>query len=163
MTDPTLEGPLWSSSYLTGGDGIWGTTYRVWVTRELMESPTSHPNGRTREDLRLLASDGEVKFKRESGGQLRVLHSYAWRVSQRTRVLQLSRTLRCLKARARPGKFASVFSFVNYATLPVHQERPLSNSGGCTVSLLLACITLPLISIFSKLIKFPSFPFPPFQ
>lgn len=33
-----------------------------------MESPTSHPNGRTREDLRLLASDGEVKFKRESGG-----------------------------------------------------------------------------------------------
>ena len=41
---------------------------RVWVTRELMEFLTYHPNGRSREDLRLLASDGEVQFKRESGG-----------------------------------------------------------------------------------------------
>ena len=32
-----------------------------------MEFPTYHPNGRSREGLRLLASDGEVKFKRESG------------------------------------------------------------------------------------------------
>lgn len=35
------------------------------MTREF---PTYHPNGRSREGLRLLASDGEVKFKRESGG-----------------------------------------------------------------------------------------------
>ena len=33
-----------------------------------MEFPTYHPNGRSRDGLRLLASDGEVKFKRESGG-----------------------------------------------------------------------------------------------
>lgn len=53
------------SSYLTGEDGIWGTTWRVWVTRELMQFRIYHANGRTREELRVLASDVEVKSKSE--------------------------------------------------------------------------------------------------
>lgn len=55
-------------------------------------------------------------------GQLRVLHSYfLCRVSQRNRVLQLSRTLRGLKARARPGKAAFIPSFVSDPILSMNQ------------------------------------------
>ena len=65
-------------------------------------------------------------------GQLRVLHSYLCGVSQRTRVLQLSRTLRGLKAKARPGKVAFISSFVSDPLLSMNQEGPHSNSRCCT-------------------------------
>lgn len=41
---------------------------RVRVTRKFMEFPTHHPNQRTREELKVLASEGEVKSKSERGG-----------------------------------------------------------------------------------------------
>ena len=69
-------------------------------------------------------------------GQLRVLHSYLCRVSQRNGVLQLSRTLRGLKARARPGKVAFIPSFVSDPILSMNQDRHHSNSRCYTAGLL---------------------------
>ena len=124
------------SNYLTGEDGIWGNREFGWLGNSWNFPPTIQM-GEAGRVWGFLHQMGKWSSRGNPVGQLRVLHSYPWRVSQRTRVLPLSRTLRCLKARARPGKFASVYSFVNYAILPVNQERPLSNSRCCTASLLL--------------------------
>ena len=64
MTDPIFEGPLWSSPVILQENVVSEEPLReLGCLRNLKQFHTYHPNGRTREDLNVLALDGEVKSK----------------------------------------------------------------------------------------------------
>ena len=73
-------------------------------------------------------------------------------------MLQLSRTLKGLKAKARPGKVAFISSVVSDPLLSMNQEGPHSNSRCCTAGLL-----SPIQSDFELLFSLNSLNFFPFQ
>lgn len=113
MTDPIFEGTfVIISNYLTGEDGIWGKREFGWLGTHGITHPTI-PMGEAGRIWGFLHQMGKGSSRESGGTAWGVLHSYPWRVSQGTRVLQLSRTLRCLKAETGTRKFVSVHSFVN--------------------------------------------------
>ena len=136
MTDPIFEGPLWSSPVILQEKVASEEPFRELgcLGNSCNFTPTIQM-GEPEKIWMFWCWMGKLSPRVTELGQLRVLHSYLCRVSQRTRVLQLSRTLRGLKA-LRPGKVAFISSFVADPLLSMNQEGPHSNSRCCTAGLL---------------------------